>query len=211
MNHITFISTIHEENGKCNADELCVIFEKISPDVVFLEAIESTYSHYQKNTFSSFGVYHRKLEIKAIQKYSQSFPIEYVPVLERGLPEIFYNKYNQVCENLQFQKMLNDYNLLASEHGFNFLNSTKSIELQEKMRLFEKQLLNNNELSKAVDEDIEAYENTMVKNIYIFCQNNQFEKAIFMCGVAHRYSIIKKIESFNSTEKVDLHWEVYGN
>ena len=107
--------------------------------------------------------------------------------------------------------MFDDYNSLASEQGFEFLNSTESIELQERMRLFEKNLLINNELNKAVNEDINAYENSMMQNIYSYCRNNQFEKAIFMCGVAHRASIIKKIESFKSKEKVDLNWEIYGN
>jgi len=40
MPNITLISTVHKEIGKCNADELCEIIEKISPEVIFLEALE---------------------------------------------------------------------------------------------------------------------------------------------------------------------------
>lgn len=211
IHNITFISTVHKEIGKCNADELCSILGKESPDVVFLEAIENTYSNYEKNIFSSFGVYHHKLEIKAIQKHSNISPIDYVPVLNSGLSELFDNKYNLVCENIEFQKMLDDYNSLASEQGFQFLNSVESIKLQEKMRAFEYSLLNDNELNEGVNKGIDAYENSMMQNIYSYCRNNQFEKAVFMCGVAHRHSIIEKIGSFNSKEKMDLNWVIFGN
>jgi len=78
MHHITFISTVHKENGKCNSDELCEIIEKISPDVIFLEALENTYSDYDEMRFSSFGVFHNKLEIRAIQKYSFNINWKYV-------------------------------------------------------------------------------------------------------------------------------------
>lgn len=85
MHNITFISTVHVEIGKCNADELCKILEKVSLDVIFLEALEDTYSKYQQNIFSLFGVEHKKLEIRAIQKYSIISQFEYVPVLEKEL------------------------------------------------------------------------------------------------------------------------------
>jgi hypothetical protein len=47
MPNITFISTIHEEIGKCNAEELYKIIEKLSPGVIFLEAVDETYSDYE--------------------------------------------------------------------------------------------------------------------------------------------------------------------
>lgn len=211
MNNITFISTIHKEMEKCNADELCAILEKVSPEIVFLEALRDTYSNYNKYLFSSFGVYHQKLEIKAIQKYCHSSSFEYAPVLDNGLYNSFKTKYDLVCENIQFQTMIDEFNSLASEQGFLFLNSPKSIYLQEKMRMFEHQLLRENQLNIAANEDINAYENSMMRNIYSYCRNNQFDKAVFLCGVAHRDSIIEKIESFNSNEKIDVNWVVYGN
>lgn len=79
------------------------------------------------------------------------------------------------------------------------------------MRMFECHLLLDNKLNKAADKDIDAYENSMMQNIYSYCRNNQFDKAVFLCGVAHRHSIIEKIESFNSKEKIDINWVIYGN
>lgn len=211
MHNVTFISTVHKEIGKSNADELCGILEKIGPEVVFLEALENTYSKYDENLFTSIGVFHKKLELKAIQKYSGSSPIEYVPVLDIGLANSWDKKYSQVCENIQLQKMIDDFNNLASLNGFQFLNSLKSIDLQEQMRMLENHLLNDTELNEIVNQDIEAYENSMMKNIYSFCRNNQFDKAVFLCGVAHRGSIIEKTGSFNSKEEIDLNWVIYGD
>lgn len=89
MPKITFISTIHEEIGNCNADELSNILKELNPDVIFLEALDDTYSNYDKIKLSSFGVYHRKLEIRAIQKYCLNNSCEYIPVLDNGLSDSF--------------------------------------------------------------------------------------------------------------------------
>lgn len=201
---------MHKKIGKCNPDELYYILKEESPEVVFLEALESTYSIYEKITFSSFGVYHQKLEIEAIQKYSNCFSIEYVPVLDIGLSDLFNNKYERICENTEFQEMLEEYDLLAQTRGFQFLNSQLSITLHQKMRMLENRLLNHNELNEGVNADIDAYENSMIRNIYSYCRINQFEKAVFMCGSAHRESIIEKVRNSNSREKMDINWVVYG-
>lgn len=206
MHNITFISTIHEEHGKCNADELQKIMEEINPEVIFLEALENTYSNYDKLLFTSFGIYHKKLEINAIQKHSISAMFEYVPVLDIGLSDTFEKKYGLICENIEWQKMLDDYKSLAEEQGFQFLNSAKSIALQEEMRMFENRLLKNHEINIANDINIDAYENSMMRNIYSYCKSNQFNKAIFMCGDAHRKSILEKMENYNSQETIKLNW-----
>lgn len=209
MYKITFVSTMHKEIGKCNADELYKIIEKESPEVIFLEALDETYSNYEKYVFSSYGVYHRKLEIKAIQKYCYNQSFTYVPVLDIEMSDAFENKFKIVCENTQYQKMIDNYNLLASELGFQFLNSSESIRLHEKMRMFADHLLNDNELNKLANKDIDAYENSMIRNIYSYCRDNQFDTAIFMCGVAHRKSIIEKVGKFNTQEKMSLNWVIY--
>ena len=81
MYNIALISTIHKENGKCNADELHKIIETICPEVIFLEALESCYTKYNHLQFSQFGVYNERLEINAIQKYSHNHPLNIFPCL----------------------------------------------------------------------------------------------------------------------------------
>jgi hypothetical protein len=173
MYNITFISTRHNEIGKCNPDELCKIIEKIRPEVIFLEALEDTYSKYDDSLFSSFGVYHKKLEISAIQKYSFfNNPFDYVPVLNNELSDAFERKYSIVCQNQGFQKLLDNFSYLTAEHGFEFLNSIECIKLQEEMRMLEPLILKDIELEKAVNVDIDEYENSMLQNIYSYCKNN---------------------------------------
>lgn len=201
---------MHKKHGKCNADELYDILKNENPEVVFLEALEGTYSVYDKTKFLSFGVSHQKLEIEAIQKYSNDFPIKYVPVLDIELSDLFNKKYELVCESRQFQEILDEYNSLAEAEGFQFLNSQLSIQFHQRMRVLENQIINHTELNESVNKDIDAYENSMIRNIYSYCRINQFEKAVFMCGSAHRQSIIEKIRVSNSKEKIDVNWIVYG-
>ncbi|PKD44235.1 hypothetical protein [Rhodohalobacter barkolensis] len=210
MNNITLISTVHEEIGKCNSDQLCEIIEKIGPEVIFLEAPENSYSEYDKMRYTSFGVLHKKLELSAIQKYSIKTSFDYVPVLDKGLSDSFEKKYDIVCEKKELQNLIDNFNSLAAEHGFKFLNSTESIKLHEEMRMLESRILNESEIDKMANEYIDAYENSMLRNIYSYCKTNKFNKAIFMCGVAHRISIIKKIEEYKAQEEIDLSWTIFG-
>ena len=211
MHKITFISTIHKKIGKCNSDELSVIIKKINPEVIFLEAIEETYTGYENYLYSTYGVYHKKLEISAIQKYNQIASFQYIPVCENGLSDAFRKKIELVCQNREQQKLIDNFNHLAAKNGFEFLNSLECVNLQEEMRALESKIINNHEMDKTVNADIDAYENSMFKNIYSYSNNNNFNSAIFMCGAAHRKSIIEKIKKYNTLEKININWVVYGN
>ncbi len=209
MYNITFISTIHKEIGKCNADELCKIIEKVKPEVIFLEALEDTYSEYDYKRYSQFGVPHNKLEVSAIQKYQATNRFEYVPMLDNGLSDAFDKKYDTIGVNQEFQILLESFQALSGEGGFNFLNSQESTRLQSAMRTEELRILNNAEVAKEVDAEIDEYENAMLRNIYSYCEKNQFNSAIFMCGVAHRKSIIQKIDKDKIDQELNLNWLVY--
>ena len=211
MHNITFISTIHSEIGKCNAEELYKIIEKLSPEVIFLEAVDETYSEYEKYLFSTYGVYHQKLEISAIQKCSINSSFKYVAVCENGLSDAFHSKINIVCQNRQLQNLIDNFNSLAANNGFNFLNSLECVNLQEEMRILESRILESNDLDKLVKADIDMYENPMIRNIYSYSNDNHFTSAIFMCGAAHRKSIIEKIEKFKQEGQVNLTWTIFGD
>lgn len=207
MHNITIVSTMHKEMGKCNSNELCKILERLTPDVIFLEALEETYSPYDELKFNSFGVLHRQLEISAIQEYSLKSSFEYVPVLDNGLSQAFANKYKSAFDSIEYQESIETLNSKAFHQGFSFLNSQECISLHEKMRKMERQLLTNNpELENAFKLDVEEYENTMLRNIYLYCEQNSFDSAIFLCGSAHRKSIIDKTKEFNDQEGVRINW-----
>lgn len=105
----------------------------------------------------------------------------------------FDEKYAIVCRNVEFQKILDLYNLEVENGGFKFLNSENCIQLHENMRKFENKILNNYELGLNAHTAIDIYENEMLSNIYQYCKNNHFNDAIFICGSAHRKSIMKRL------------------
>jgi len=149
------------------------------------------------------------MEIKTLQLYSQYASFDYVPVLDDGLTDAFDNKFNLVCIDQEFQTLVDNYNSLAICNGFKFLNSIESSNLQDQMRKFESLYLNNSEIEIDFNKSIDIYENTMIANIYSYCKNNHFNTAIFLCGVAHRKSIIEKIENLQTTIEIKLNWKFY--
>lgn len=196
MAEIILISTVHEEMGKAKAEELYLILEKIQPDVIFLEALETSYPYYDRMRFENFGVYSSKLELKAIQQYRLINEFEYVPVLDNEMSKVFNEKYNLLCENKEFQNMLDNFNNQASEYGFSFLNSEFGQMLHREMREYEDKMIQNLEVKKQFNDTINEYEDSMVKNIRTYCEHNQFNRAVFLCGVAHRKSLIGKLDLF---------------
>lgn len=210
MLNITLISTVHKEIGKCNSAELYKIFQSINPEVIFLEAFENSYSNYHKMLLSQFGVYNERLELNTIQSYSQNHTFEYVPVLDIGLSEEFEKKTKIVSENRDFQRLLDKCILLETEGGFQFLNSEESIALQEEMRELENRLIDNESFHQKVNASIDAYENSMIRNIYSFSKEKSFKTAIFMCGAAHRKTITEKIGEYERNSEVKLNWTFYN-
>lgn len=211
LHGITLISTVHKEIGKCNSDELCKIIESLNPDVIFLEAFENSYSNYHQTLLSQFGVYQERLEIKALQKYSQNHTFQYVPVLDIGLSDEFETKLEIVSKNNDYRRLLDNYISLETENGFQFLNSKKQIAYQEQMRELENRIIDNNVLHQKANESIDAYEHSMLRNIYSFCKANSFKTAIFMCGAGHRKTIPQKIEEYETKENLNLNWTFYND
>lgn len=205
LKNITLISTVHKEIGKCNSDELYKIIESINPNVIFLEELEENYSDYDKMLFSQFGVFKERLELKTIQTYSQNHAFKYVPVLDIGLSDEFDTKVKFVSENKDYQRLLNNYDLLERYGGFEFLNSKKSIVLQQEMRELENHIIEDKIFYQKVNASIDDYENSMLTNINSFTKEQSFKKAIFMCGAAHRKSIIEKIKN----SEIKLNWILY--
>lgn len=211
MYNITLLSTVHKEIGKCNSEELYKILQSISPDVIFLEAFENSYSQYHQMLFSQFGVYQERLEIKAIQAYSQNHAFEYVPVLDIGLSDEFEKKLEIVSQNIDYQRLLDNYISVEKENGFQFLNSEEQIAYQELMRELENRIIDNTIMHQKADESMDAYEHSMLRNVYTFCQDNSFKSAIFMCGAGHRKTITQKIKEYELKENIKLNWTFYND
>ena len=203
---IVLISTVHKEIGKCNPEELYKIIESINPDVIFLEEFENNYTKYDQMKFSQFGIYNERLELKTLQNYSLNHSYEYVPVLDIGLSNEFEEKIKIASKNVDYKRLFYNYTILERDGGFEFLNSNKSLVLQEEMRQLENLIIDNENFHQKVNDSIDEYENSMLRNIYSFYNEKSFQKAIFMCGAAHRKSISEKIKK----SEIKLNWSFYN-
>ncbi|MEO7174976.1 MAG: hypothetical protein ABIV51_03990 [Saprospiraceae bacterium] len=211
MCKITLISTVHKETGKCNSDELHKIIETINPEVIFLEAREEDYTEYDRTNFSQFGVFKKSLELRTIQTYSQNHTFEYVPVLDVELSDEFDTLIRIVSEDEGYKSLFDNYNQLEMEGGFEFLNSKESILLQEEMRELGNRIISDEIFNQKVNASTDEYENSMIRNIYTFSKEKSFSTAIFMCGAAHRKSIVERIAEYEITSKITLNWTFYND
>ncbi|OQP51212.1 hypothetical protein A4R26_29815 [Niastella populi] len=80
MYNVILIGTRHEAIGKCNADELCKIIERINPDVIFEEIPPSYFDTFYINKSR------RNLETDSINKYLESHIIKHIPVDSDDVP-----------------------------------------------------------------------------------------------------------------------------
>jgi hypothetical protein len=106
--------------------------------------------------------------------------------------------------------MKDDLFTLTKAEGFTFLNSDDCVNLHEQMSSLARGLLQARGINTQFDDDIDAYENEMIRNIYSFCEDNQFNTAVFVCGSAHRKSIMEKIEAETLLGRTNVKWTIYS-
>lgn len=219
MHNITLIATIHIEHGKCNSDELYKIIESINPDVIFVELTSKLFDEiYNTNTLN---LPPHLVEINCIKKYMQNHNIEHIPVdIETGL--ISDKEQDWMFDTFEkyedFNKTDNQQSLLTAQYGFNFLNSDECLDLSAQKDIIIKNILridiNKDKLSRVhhlfnMHDNIR--DNAMLQNIYNYSKENQYNRAVFLVGVAHKKSIIQKIGEFEKNSGIQLDWRMYGN
>lgn len=219
MQNVTLISTEHVESGKCNSDELHKIIESINPDIIFEEETnDDTFQKYynEENSFNS-------LEVQCVKKYLQNHVIEHIPI-DIGLSQfVNFREWDYMFDNF---KRYNVYNQIVKKHctlrdkdGFTYLNSEECTELFEIMKSTERQIIdwsgiNKNELVRIYNlfhQEHDNRENGMLQNIYYYSKENQYKRAVFLLGFAHRKSIIQKIKEHKTKETPKLNWIFYND
>ena len=245
MYNITLIGTNHSEKGKCNSDELYKIIEAINPEVIF-EEIPSIIFDMFYNGKCHFDEFHKilkyklpnnlldridilplsdtPLEINCVKKYLQIHNIKNIPVdidinseLSTKMKMMFgeFYKHDDVYKNF-----VDECKLLTEQYGFDYLNSKKYLDLDEKMKLREKQLIesncfNKNELLSIYElsfkEIMDDREDAMLRNIYHYSKANVYNQAVFLIGARHRKSIMQRIIKYNEASEIKLIWTMYGN
>lgn len=215
LRNITLISTEHKESGKCSSDELHRILETINPDVIFEEETDDDkFQNYYANE-SSFT----SLEIDCIKKYLKNHNIKHIPVDINS--NFNYNELDYMFESFNkydvYKEAIKEHCRLRDKEGFYYLNSEKCIELFDKTKAIEKQLIEFSGVKKNIllriytsfHKEHENRENTMLQNILNYSLANHFNQGVFLLGYAHRKSIIEKIEKFQFNEEIKLNWKFY--
>ena len=217
MYNITLISTEHRESGKCNSDELYKIIETLNPDVIFEEETndEKFQEYYNKeNSFNS-------LEVQSIKKFIQNHNIKHIPVDIKT--NFNYREWDYMFETFKkynvYKQTIKEHCELRDKDGFSYLNSEKCMELFDKMKTTERQLIEFSGINR--DELLRIYnsfhkehnnrEDAMLLNIYNYSKQNQYNQAVFLLGYAHRKSIIEKIRKYEPTENFKLNWTFYDH
>src|SRR5690606_25909973 len=118
-----------------------------------------------------------------------------IPVVGNELTDDLGDKFRLMTKYSDYNNLIDNLNLLTEKYGFQFLNSKQCEELFEKMRTLEKVILKNSNdevlfrISQKVDEIVDIYENDIIRNIYLYSAENEYNKALMFIGSAHRNSI----------------------
>lgn len=203
--NIYLISTVHKEKGNSTSANLFEILNKIKPDVVFCEASPEMFESFKKGLFQS------SLELNAIENLSKYHSFSFVAVDTYPAPDS--NFRYQV--NIMFDSISKDKEHTnawrrnyANTHkfGFEYLNSDESIEIFNELAKRENHIITQS--ANAVYKDVymkwknvlDKRENEMLENINSYVENNEFEKAVFLCGSSHRKAFLNKIEEGNNIQ-----------
>lgn len=211
---ITVIATRHQENGQCTSNELYRIIERVSPDVIFEEIPPGKFDAVYK------GLRQPSLEVQTIKRYLQSHFVPHFPVdLDTDEVDGFFLRsdfqtmsYIFVNYSPEYQRLYNQRQFLANNHGFPYLNSNEWAMLSERMDVLEHEVIkkiNNEKLSQRANDwfnELDARENEMIKNIYNYVENNKYGKGLFLVGVEHRRQIMDKIPELEKKHQLKLDW-----
>lgn len=176
------------------------------------------------DTINALPVSEFPLEVNCIRKYLRNFNIKNVPVdiefnyeLSSNLTLILTEFYKH--DDL-YKSLVDEAKLLTEKHGFDYLNSKTFFALNEKIKIRERELIESSwydraELLRLYDlsykEVIDDRENAMLQNVYNFCKENVFKRAVFLIGARHRNTIVEKIRKYDNVSEAKLIWTMYGN
>lgn len=180
--------------------------------MIFEEIPASLFSAYHEN------LTRQNLETIAINAYRKKYQIKNIPVDHDEMPdESFWNDHKRMYEIIEsispeYNSLVDTNSVYTSMHGFRYLNSEQCTVLQEKLNMaidLAVKHLNDekfNKLQKFWKEIIAKRDDTMLKNIYEYTENNEFSTGVFLVGAAHRLSIIRRIRDREATGDGRISW-----
>jgi hypothetical protein len=217
MYNITLVCTAHTEIGNCNSEELYKIIESINPDVVFEELSINLFNRF----YNENQLIDESLEVKCLKRYLQNHNIKHIPVDIDITSNLTNSDIDYMIKTFKkydaFKKLESEQNFLTEHYGFAYLNSNKCSELFDRIKNAERSLMefgfNKNLLShfyKLFHEEHDNRENEILHKIYVYSNENLYNRAVLLIGSAHRNSMIKKIKDYKRNGKLRLNWTIYN-
>jgi len=209
MPTITFISTVHEDVGLCNADALREILVRARPDVIFLEIPPASCERVFREESN--------LESRAVKRFLEAHDAHAEPVDVMEVSSELIAENQRLCRELRARSreyshlMYTDARCIA-EYGFSYINSKYCVETWVKVNteiVTTLALIGNTDLSsaygawKAVHEHRER---EMLKNIQRYAEEHPFDSAVFLLGAAHRCSTMELARRMPLNNEARIRW-----
>lgn len=214
MFNITLLSSFHKIYGKCNPGELYKIIEEIQPEIIFEELSYGVFK-----IIYSGGYQPQTVEAITIKNYLQKYSIKHFPVDNYPIKESDLLSDAQIIweSSSEYRDLWNKKLLRLSQDGYKFLNSNDCTEMLDRIRIIEEAVLtqtNNEKLSnqhKAEKALHDKRENEMLRAIYNYSRQYQFDKALFICGAEHRKQLRQKTKEYEADDSLKLKWTFYND
>lgn len=119
--------------------------------------------------------------------------------------------------NNEYRELWHQILLKINQDGYSFINSNECVEMLDKIQIIEETVLSEiNNVKLLSDHETEKLlhdkrENEMLRNIYNYSKQYQFDKALFICGVEHRKPLKQKIQEYEAKENFKLNWIFYND
>ncbi len=218
MYDITLVCTHHSEFGKCNSDELYKIIDLLRPDIIFEELPQDLFDKFYEGN----EIPYEPPEVKSVKRYIKDHTIKHFPVDINVSDSLSDSQINYMLNTFHkyagYSKIEEDQKKLVFQEGYDFLNSRKNEELFEKKKSLERSLIefeiNRNQLCQIhelFNQEQHNREVEIIKNIYNYSEQIEYNQALLLLGSGHRKSILEKIEKYESESHVKLNWALYGN
>lgn len=214
MFSITVIASFHTNSGKCNSDELIKLIETFQPEVIFEELDFESF-----NGIYSDGELPNSNEAKAVSSYLKKYPIDHVPVdtYQFNYSDSFSGADEISRRNPDYKNLWYEHYSNINKQGYPYINSNECFQIVEMLKNMEKSTLvemNDLNLLASYHNEQAIYEEreyVILKNIYDYCKQTQFNKGLLICGVIHISGLNHKIQEFESKEKIKINWNFFNS
>jgi len=212
MKCISLVCTVHEENGLANVSGLYAILERIRPEVIFIEAPPDALDQFLAVCTNN------KLESASVSRYRENSIVELVPVDLPTPKSRFFSDYRYLQETIEgkspdSRRLIMWNKNYVRDHGFAYLNSEHCSKMWSEIYADERAVIGKikdqrlTEIFEIWNKTIELRENEMMKNILKYCDENSFERGLFLIGAAHRQSIIEKSKEWSEKYPNPIQWD----